>query len=1073
MNIAELSIKKSVITWTMTVLFLIVGYFSYQNLPRLEDPEFAIKEAVVLTLYPGASAEEVEKEVTEKIEKAVQELGQLKRVESYSSRGQSKIKVVIKDEYDIYKLPQVWDELRRKVNDYQKELPPGAGPSIVYDDFGDVYGVYLALYGDGYTMAELKKVAELLKREVTTVTDVKKVVFFGVQKEAIYVEISKSKAAAIGITLPEIFEALRAKNLAYDAGRIKIGSEYMPIYPSGVYKSEKDFGDLLISSKGGKLIYLKDIAAIRRDYKDPPREILRVNGKPAIGIAISTVLGGNVVTMGQALEKRLHELMPQIPYGMDIRVISNQAESVVKAINGFVVNLLEAVAIVVVVLMIFMGLRSGLIIGFILTLTIAATFVVMDYYQITLERVSLGALIIALGMLVDNAIVVVDGMKVRMERGMDGLRAAKEVVGQNGVPLLGATAVAILAFASIGGMTSNVGEFCRSLYYVILISLSLSWLTAVTSTPLVTKTFLKIKPPDTRDDNSADPYKGKFYQLYRNALMTAIRFRWVTMGVVAGMFALALFGFGFLDTLFFPTSTRPQFLVEVQFREGIHIKENEKKVAQIEAYLKEIDGVTDIASAIGAGHPRFLVTYDVPLDAANQYSVVLVSVTEYKVIDQILQKVQYDLEALFPDATINIKKFSIGPGSGGKIQLRINGSDPAILREMSETAKTIIAADPDSKAIRDEWGAKVKTVRPILAEDRARRLGIDRELVSVALHTAYSGTLTGVYREGIELIPIYTRVPENERNTVEDMLDIPLITPITLEKVPALQVINDLRTENEDARIARYNRRSMIKVHADARLGLPSEVLGRVKPKIEKALGVDVGAYLGKNFGPDDQHTAGTIPVKYDDIIPLKDKPGYFIAWSGEAADSADATTQLMESIPVYFGMMILVVIFLFNAFRQTLIIWLTVPLAIIGVTAGLLIFNQPFGFMALLGMMSLSGMLIKNAIVLIEQIDLEIRQGKNRFDAVIDSGVNRMRPVGMAALTTIMGMIPLLQDGFFIAMAVTIMFGLGFATLLTLIFVPVLYTVFFKIQETEAHSARSMVSRTESNTKQKEMIVR
>ena len=1047
MNIAEFAIKKSVITWTMTVLFLIVGYYSYQNLPRLEDPEFAIKEAVVVTQYPGASAADVEKEVTEKIEKAIQELGQLKRVESYSERGLSKVKVVIKDQFDKDALPQVWDELRRKVNDYQKELPPGAGPSIVNDDFGDVYGVYFALSGEGFTYAELKKVAELLKRELTTVIDVKKIVFFGVQPEAIYVEISKTKSAALGIRIEDIFRVLQAKNIPSDAGHIKIGSEYMPIYPSGIYKTEKDFGNLLISSQAGKLIYLKDVAEIRRGYVDPPKNILRINGKPAIGIAISTILGGNVVTMGQAVEKRIRELLPLIPLGMDLEVISNMSETVVEAINGFLINLIEAVAIVVIVLLFFMGLRSGLIIGFILTLTISATFVVMNYYQITLERISLGALIIALGMLVDNAIVVVDGMKVRIEKGMDGLEAAKEVVGQNAVPLFGATAVAILAFGSIGGMDNNTGEFCRSLYYVILISLSLSWLTAVTATPLLTKTFLKTKGQSKREGNNTDPYGGKFYQLYRSALMAAIRYRWVTIAIVVGLFAAALYGFGFVKNMFFPPSTRPQFMVECQFREGIHIKETEKKVAEIEKYLQKIEGITDLASAIGSGHPRFLLTYNVPVDAANQYSLVLVTVKDYKVIEQIYQKVQSDLEALFPDAVINVKKFALGPGAGGKIQLRIIGPDPAVLRQLSETAKAIIAADPDTKAVRDEWGEKVKTVRPVLAEERAHRLGIDRKTISVLLQSNYSGTLTGVYREGIDLIPIYSRAPQGDRNTIEDMLDIPITSPITHENVPMLQVVDDLKTGNEDARISRYNRRAMIKLHADARLGLPSEVMARVKPKVEQALGVDVEQYLGKPLGRNQKFGADTIPVKYDDIIPLKDKPGYFISWSGEAEDSADAKYKLGQSIPIYFGMMILVVIFLFNAFRQPLIIWLTVPLSIIGVTAGLLIFNQPFGFMALLGLMSLSGMLIKNAIVLIDQINLEIREGKNPFHAIVDSGVGRMRPVSMAALTTIMGMIPLLQDDFFISMAVTIMFGLGFATVLTLIVVPVLYAVFFRVR--------------------------
>ena len=1055
MNLAEISIDKKVITWTMTIVLLVLGYIAYQNLPRLEDPEFAIKDAVILVPYPGATPQEVEKEVTEQIEKAVQEMEQLKRVESYSARGLSTVKVKIKDKYDKAALPQVWDAMRRKIQDYEKELPPGIGTITINDDFGDVYGVYYALVGDGYTYAELKKVAEILKRELLTVTDVKKIVFFGEQTEAIYVEMSRVKMAALGITREEIFGALRAKNFPADAGRLQIGPEYMAFHPSGIYKSEKDFGDLLISSKGGNLIYLRDVATIIRDYVDPPQRLLRMNGRPAIGIAISTISGGNAVTMGEAVEARIGQLMDQIPIGMDLEVISMQSTTVVEAINSFVVNLLEAVAIVVVVLLIFMGLRSGLIIGFILVLTIAATFVVMGYFQITLERISLGALIIALGMLVDNAIVVVDGMKVRMESGMEGRQAAIEVVGQNSIPLLGATAVAVLAFASIGGMTNNTGEYTRSLYYVILISLSLSWLTAVTTTPLVTKTFVMGKKKKGTDGGApADPYSGKFYQVYRRALASAIRFRWGTIGVVVGLFAMAMVGFGYVDNLFFPPSTRPQIIIECHFREGSHIRETEAKVARIEEYLRKYEGVTDVASAVGGGHSRFLLTYDVPVDASIQYSSILVGVEEYPIIDKIFHDVQNDLEAMFPDANINVKKFTLGPGNGGKIQLRINGPDPVELRRMAETAMSIIRDDPEAKAVRSEWGAQVKVIQPILAEDRTRQLGFDRPMIAQAIQANFSGTTTGLYREGIELIPIIARAPAGERYTLEDAMDLQLTSPVSGEKVPMLQLVNGTESVVENSRISRYNRRSMIKLHADARTELPSTVLARVKPKIEKALGVDLEAYTGKPVkNTDDPYaelTAGTIPIKYDDIIPLKDKPGYFIAWSGESEDSADATAQLAANIPLYFGMMILVVIFLFNAFRQPAIIWLTVPLSLIGVTAGLLMFKQPFGFMALLGLMSLSGMLIKNAIVLIDQIDIEIREGKPPLAAVIDSGVSRMRPVSMAALTTILGMIPLLTDDFFIAMAVTIMFGLGFATVLTLVVVPVLYATFFKIPFTE-----------------------
>ncbi len=1049
MNIAEISIKKSVITWTVTVVVLVLGYLSYQSLPRLEDPEFAIKDAVIATPYPGASPEEVEKEVTEKIEKAMQELGQLKRVESYSSRGMSVVKVKIKDNYDKTALPAVWDEMRRKVLDVIPELPPGAGPPIVNDDFGDVFGVYFALTGRGYNYAELKDIAELLKRELLVVNDVKKVTFFGEQSEAIYIEMSRTKMASLGITKQEIFDALQAKNLPVSAGNIKIGPEYMAIKPTGEFKSEKDFADLFIASKDGKLIYLRDVATVVRDYVDPPAKILRINGQHAIGIAISTIGGGNAVTMGDGVIERIDELQGEIPLGMELIEIAMQSKAVTKAVNSFVINLLEAVGIVVLVLLFFMGLRSGLIIGFILLLTIAATFMVMGYFQITLERISLGALIIALGMLVDNAIVVVDGMKVRMERGVDGFKAASEVVAQNSIPLFGATVVAVLAFASIGGMDNSTGEYCRSLYYVILISLSLSWLTAVTVTPLITKSFVLGKKSRQQGGESKDPYGGKFYKLYRDVLKVAIRMRVVTIIIVCSMFGLALYGFGFVSNQFFPNSTTPQFMVEIQFREGNHIRETEKSVAEMEEYLLNLDGVTQVASAVGAGHPRFLLVYSVPVDASTNYTNILVSVEDYSIIAEMLPQVQSDLEEMFPDATVNTKKFLLGPGEGGKIQLRINGPDPAELRKMGDEVLAVIAEDPISQAIRTEWGEKMKLPQPLIAEDRARTLGIDRPMIATAIESNFSGTTTGIYREGIDLIPIIARAPLRERSRMEDLEELQIYSPSAQKEVPILQVINGVETSWENSRVSRWHRRPFIKVHADAREGLPSELFARLKPKIEQALGADFATYSGRSLQEGQEYTASTIPVKYDDIIPLKGRPGYFMAWGGEAEDSSDSTSQLAANIPLYFGMMILVVIFLFNAFRQPLIIWLTVPLSIIGVTAGLLLLNQPFGFMALLGLMSLSGMLIKNAIVLIDQIDLNIKEGMPGLEAIIESGVSRMQPVMMAALTTMMGMIPLFQDAFFIAMAVTIVFGLGFATVLTLVFVPVLYATFFKIPST------------------------
>jgi len=1050
MNIAELSIKKSVVTWTLTVVLLVAGLKAYQGLARLEDPEFAIKDAIITTPYPGASAEEVAEEVTSVIEKACQELGQLKRVQSFSSRDLSVVKASIKDKYDKASLPQVWDELRRKVNDYQSQLPPGAGPSLVNDDFGDVYGVYLAVTGEGYSYAELWDYVDMLQRELLLVKDVKRVVVIGKQPEVVWVEMSRAKMSQFGIPPDAIYSALSAKNIAVTAGRIELGTEYIPVVPTGEFKSEQEFGDLLIgSASSGRLVYLRDVATIRRGYKDPPSIILRYDGKPAVGIGVSTVQGGNVVTMGEAIDERLGELEAMAPLGMDVEVITLQSELVTTAINGFLVNLLEAIAIVVIVLLVFMGLRSGLIIGAVLFLTIMGTFIFMKMWGVILERISLGALIIALGMLVDNAIVVADGMKVRMQAGKDALTAAKEVVGQTAMPLLGATAVAVMAFASIGTSKDSTGEFCRSLFQVILISLTLSWLTAVTVTPLFCSRFLMGKPKKKKKEAPADPYGTKFYRGYRSLLEACIRGRWVSAGVIAAVFALSLWGFGFVKQSFFPDSTRDQFFVQFYFPEGMHIRETARRMQAVEAYVDEMEGVEHVSTIVGGGHLRFLLTYQ-PERGSTSFGEVLVTVDDYKKVADMVAQCQRDFEAMFPEAIVNARTFLLGPGEGGKIQMRIYGPDVQELRRLARLAEDVMRDDPGAKAVRNESKEQVKVVRPVLAEAQARRAGLDRSDVAVAIQSAFSGTRTGVYREGEELLPIIARAPESERIDVDNLRSVQIWSPVAAQMIPIQQVVTTYETTWEDANIMRWNRAMTIRLHCDPRDELPSTLFARIKPKIEKALGVDVGAVTGKSVAEGDDPyaklTATTIPVREDAPLPLVDKPGYALAWGGQAEDSARANAALAGSIPVFVMMMVLIVIVLFNSIRQPLVIWLCVPLALIGVTGGLLAAGQPFGFMSLLGLLSLSGMLIKNAIVLVDEINANTGGGMAPYDAVVAAGVSRVMPVSMAALTTILGMAPLLKDAFFVAMAVTIMAGLGVATVLTLLVLPVFYAIILRV---------------------------
>ncbi len=1055
MNLAEFAIKKKVIIVVFSIFGLIAGLIAYDNLPRLEDPEFTIKDALVITQYPGASAEEVEVEVTEVIEKACQQLGQLKELQSLSMRGASIVTVSIKDKYDKNTLPQVWDELRRKVGDAQRQLPPGTSKSVVNDDFGDVYGVYYAITGDGMSMAELKEVAKALQKELLLVQDVKKIDLYGVHNEAIYVKIRREKLAALGISPENIFKLLAQKNIIANAGSVTVGSEYIPIVPTGAVTSVEDLGNLLISNNRGKLIQLKDIADIERSYVDPATIKLRYNGKDAVGLAISTVLGGNVSVMGAGLKKRLAELAPTIPAGVKLNIISMQSDSVETAVSGFIINLVEAIIIVIIVLLIFMGVKSGFLIGFVLLLTISFTFLIMGFYSITLERISLGALIIALGMLVDNAIVVTEGMMIRIKGGENKMIVAKDVVGQQSTPLLGATIIAILAFAAIGLSQDSTGEFCRSLFYVLLISLGMSWVTAVTVTPLlcywsfhadsdirlpfltrIMGLFLpkqqrqklynnKIAQLQNKSNNKPTaeiaqgkeklaPYSTGFFKYYRIFLAFLIKRRYLTILTMVVLMGLSIYGFTKVENNFFPNSTRPQFLIDLWFTEGTHINSTTKQTREIEKYVKKSsEQITDTISFIGGGGSRFILTY-APEKQNSSYAQLLVSVKDWRSIDGLIIKLQKELDAKYSNATILAKKFILGPGDGGKIQARFSGPDYNVLRDLAEKTQNVMRNDPQSVGIRSDWRQLVKTVRPVMSDMQARRVGITYHDLCQNLLENFQGIQVGKFREDDEIMPIYARSGAGFNDNIHNISNVQIWSPIARRHIPLKQVVEKFETVWENPIVHRRDRLPTVTIHCDRSEGVPSVLWDRLSPKIRE--------------------------------IPLPE--GYKLEWGGEKESSSDAQAALAKKIPPFIIMMILIVVFLFNSVKKPLIIWLTVPLAIIGVTIGLLVMNQPFGFMSLLGFLSLSGMLIKNAIVLIDEITIQLAKDIEPYKAIIDSAASRVRPVSMAAATTVLGMMPLLTDAFFVSMAVTIMFGLTFACILTLVIVPVLYATFFRIRE-------------------------
>ena len=1019
MNLAEFSIKRRTTTLVLIAVALVGGIVSFNSLGRLEDPEFTIKEAVVMTQYPGASPREVEEEVTERIEEAIQAMGQLKEVRSLSRPGLSIVYAEMQEQFDKATLPQVWDELRRKVGDVQSQLPPGVLPSVVNDDFGDTYGVFLGLTGEGYTYAELWDIAKFLKRELLLVTDVSKVAFWGQRPEAVYVEMSRTQMSQMGISPQDVFQTLGMQNQVANSGSVHVGGEFIRVQPTGLFTSVEDLSNLLIRGRGSEnLIYLRDVATIRRGYQDPPTQIMTIDGKPAIGIGISTRLGGNAVVMGEGVEKRLRELNAQIPAGMRLGVVSYQSEDVTRAINGFVVNLLEALVIVIVVLMIFMGWRGAVLIGLALLITIVATFVLMGIYAVSLERISLGALIIALGMLVDNAIVVTEGIMVGSQQGRSRIQAAIDTVGKQSVPLLGATAVAILAFAAIGVSQDSTGEYCRSLFQVILFSLGLSWLVAVTATPLLGSIMLKTGQAAA----DVDPYAGKIFQIYRQVLDACVRRRVLTLGVVLVVFVVSLWGFGFVDQSFFPDSTRAQFYVEFWRPEGSHIQDTAQDVAEISEWVRSLEHVTSTASFSGQGPLRFLLTFS-PEDVNSAYGVIMVSVDDYRRIGDVRAQIDRHVADRYPEAEGWTKKFILGPGGGAKIEAQFSGPDRRILRQLAEQAKSIMREDSVAVNVRDDWRQPVKVILPIYAEIPARVAGVSRPDLAGAIEMAFEGRRVGVYREEDDLLPIIARAPEDERSDVYNMNSVQIWSSGTNRAVPFSQVTSTVQTISDDNIIRRLNRMRAIKAQTDQAYGTSEALRTRIAPAIE--------------------------------AIELP--PGYQLEWQGEYKSSRDGQAALASKIPPIFVFMILVVILLFDRLKQPAIIYLTVPLAIIGVTVGLLVTKQPFGFMALLGILSLSGMLIKNSIMLIDETDGLIREGMDRYKAVVQAGVSRSRPVAMAALTTMLGMIPLFQDAFFVALAVTIVFGLGFATVLTLIVVPVLYAVFFRIPNPDGRRRESV----------------
>lgn len=1018
MNIAEYSIKNKVISWLFIVILAIGGVTSFLELGRLEDPAFTIKDAMIVATYPGATSKEVEEELTYPLEKEIRKLPYIDRITSTSSNGMSQIMVSMKMDYGPDELPQIWDEMRRKINDLQPTLPQGVQSLQIIDDFGDVYGVMLMLTGDDYDYVELKRYADHLRREIELVDGVGKVDITGDQQEMLFVEISLDRLASLNLDMNVVSGLLNQQNNVVSAGEVMVNGESLVIRPSGTLNTVQALENLIIHGRDtGNLIRLKDVATITRSIQEKPGNMILFNGKKAINIGISFASGVNVVEVGERLNAELSSLESIKPAGLDMSYFYNQAQEVEDSVKAFVISLAEAVAIVIIVLLFTMGLRSGVIIGVVLLLTVFGTFILMNYNNIELHRISLGALIIALGMLVDNAIVVVEGILVGLKKGRTKVQAAVDIVKQTQWPLLGATVIAITAFAPIGLSQDATGEFMGSLFWVLCFSLFLSWVTAITLTPFLADLLLK-EEKDTNGEDE-DPYKGWLFVVFGALLKFSLRFRWMTVAAMVALLVGAVIAFGNVKQQFFPPSNTPMFYVDMWMPEGTDIRQTIKQAEKVESYIRQQDDIDFVSVSIGQGLQRFALTYQ-PEKSYEAYAQFQVRTTDRDNMFKLLHKLDDNLAKTFDEPTFQFKLMEFGPSPASKIEARITGPDPKVLRELAVQVEDILHTDPGARNIRHDWRERTKELVPVFNESKARRLGISKEDLSSTLQMAFGGSTFGVLRDGTHTLPIMMRLPEAERVDFESLQNVKIWSPSLQTYIPVDQIIDGVELDWSEPLIQRRDRKRTLTVLAD-----------------HDVLSDDTAASLFARVQPK--------------VMALHIPEGYEITWGGEYESSKDAQEGLFGSLPMGYLLMFIITILLFNSIKKPLVIWFTVPLSIIGVAFGLLTTNMPFSFTAFLGLLSLSGMILKNGIVLLDQINLELESGKDPYLAIVDSAISRVRPVSMAALTTILGMIPLVFDAFFGSMAITIMAGLGFATVLTLIVVPVMFAILFRIKPTTA----------------------
>lgn len=1017
-SLAVSFLKRSTVTSFIVFVIIIAGVLSYFSLGRLEDPDFTIKTAMVITRYPGATPEEVEKEVTEPLEIAIQQIADVDDIRSTNRAGLSLIKVNMKESSPNKAMIQVWDVLRKKISDASKNLPMGAQSPVVADDFGQVYGHVLSLSSKGHEYKDLEHYAKDIKRKISLVKGVARVELWGEQPKVVYVDLNQARMSSLGISAETVIATLSNQNNVEDVGSITSNKARLRMEVSGAFTSPEHISDLLVranvsDSKGNALkdtqLRLGDIATITTTTIDPPLTIMRNNGDDAMAISISAAPNINIVELSKRLEEKVEELKEELPIGFELHKIAWQGGLIDASVNDFIINLIESLVIVAIVLTLSMGWRMGVVIGGQLLLTILGTLIVMKLSGIVMHRVSLGALIIAMGMMVDNAIVIAEGIYVKLKKGIDKITAVRDSVGATAWPLLGATAVAVLAFYPIYGNDTNVGEFCASMFAVISISLVFSWFLAILVAPLHTVSMIPVNDSSTETEDS--PMLKKYEAFLHWSIKNSKLFILIMLGVLFLSFSC----FRFVDKMFFPNSNRPQMVIHYYGQEGIGTKAISEQMKKIEKEIEKYDNVSSYSTFIGQGSPRFYLPVE-PESQDQAYGQIVMNLKSSDVVQETYEHFhKFTKEHI--DGMVLVKKYSIGPGNTWKFEARFDGpadASPKVLKDLARQGIEILKKSPLVDVYRTDWREMSPKVRIDYHQERGRISHISRDNVIKSLKKSFDGLPVGVYREDDTLYPIILRSDEKDRESLENLDALQVYPNNSSNRVPLDSVVKNMKIAFEDPIIMRYNRHRMITVQANP-------IDGVSFPTLQQSV--------------------------IDEFNNIKLPKGYSLSWDGEAKSSKTAQEGLAPAVPPTILVMVLIVVLLFNAYRPTIIIFMTIPFVVIGMVFGLLLFNASFGFVALLGAMSLSGMMIKNGIVLLDEIIVNREAGIDDYDAIIISAKSRLRPVLLAAGTTVLGCIPLIQDLFWQSLAIVIMAGLLVGTIMTMAFVPVLYSMFYGIK--------------------------